>query len=1626
MGNSYRIRTTPGVDQNITLQIDQDFEQLEVLSLKIRQDDVYLRSCSDYGVIAGRIFANNGYGIPNAKISIFIPVSDSDLLNPVINSIYPYKSLQDKNEDGYRYNLLPYLPSYSGHAPTGTFPSRLDNLINQTAIEIYDKYYKYTVETNNSGDYLIYGVPVGTQTIVMNLDLSDMGQFSFGPQDLVRLGMATEAEFNGNQFNSSTNFEALPQIIVLNKSIEVVPFWGENDVCRVGITRTDFDITGEANITIKPTAVFMGSVFSTTDDVALKTSCKATKSTGNLCKMITGPGEIIAITQSIYQDSNGLPILEKANLPNGGKLIDADGTWLFDLDMNNDYVTTNEFGEQIISNDPKIGVPTKAKYRFKIKWQQSKNISGEIRRGYYLVPNVKEKGWLGTQTGDDPLTGVLGLPAYDEAVQSYAFDLNWSGYTSGPLDLTNTELISYINCEDRFYEFDYDKVYTVSSFIDNIKKIKNKDKFLAIKRINDTTCESNINKFPTNDGVFHTTASWIINNILLSIIGSLGFIMVILYDTVSAVVHIVWCLILLILYIISWILCKIICFINLFGANLDSSLCDGCNPKSFDTKAAMGSYTRPMITYPDCEACDCKETNLINSVINPDSPVASTASVSKTFIYPFNILEGYTYLNTETNYNSFIGTGLTCATYSQRTDLMQIMGGIITPGVSQGTNGQVGVFKTNDLPFGERINLFNLKGNYYDSTGGRNQIKVTYEPATNNPTTKYHFDNTLTFITSAQGNVFTAGTIFTLASFSASTDRNITNAPTNIYGSNALTGVTTYSATINIPYANNSAPLTGNLNTIYNTPDFATNNTQDILYSFPSDVEYYQVITAMTVTQFRSLIPAPGSRLTNSFGDIVESELVISGSGCSFTVKPIDAIDNTNSYVLICQRGVDVNSPKINTYFELGKIFGYNNTSDITLTGDYKLNIPIQNSSSATDEILFNHVAATNNSTINNGIYLYYPSYVFTPDAINYQPFNSNLHTYYSSLDYNLVNTGAFSIFGNILDTTKTQLGVIYSKNVTSQLINRYFDSVPFLPNKYGVTESLQGGSFMWLSSINNYLYSPTYSTGNTLTMSDSTRIVMRSDRLPSSDKQTINGNNSYLLQQNYATTPNIISSNGLSTSLPPFISSGGTFSDNTDTTTNNAFEQNVLNTFSCDNMVSLDCYIRSGDTLVVDPGCDRSKVINGCYRFCPECDCKCEGLGIICAVKILIGIFNDLITYNEYIVRKKFFSALCQDVLSEVFNNNWINGTLFMYPFKISSSYNSQNQVSNRKFCTRTTMLHPTTNNFYYRSSPWNGTTFIGQDTPYAGGGQEGSNSVNIKYPTTVLNMGPKEAFLSEVILNGEYNGYYMNNLVQTTAQDTSEITNLFTILRILNPNFLALLVSSSYTIKDLFGRAGRKIDADFAQSVAINSQFGIIPFDSENYDTAPPAPGIVPPVIAVGSGPGNIMMGIYFSATTDDIQYRDYVSPGRIINWNLLTNSFSYDNLPIKSQLTPHYQWTIQSGGSSIFGTQKNNWATDSIDIIGVNYQKMDRLVSPYPKYNETPNNYNARGYLYADNSTVFTATSYNDTAITICPNPATGGGTNALGGAPWYFYFGLKKGNSAMDKFYNKYVGENTLNE
>jgi hypothetical protein len=511
MVQKHRIATNIGKDQKVTVELKQDYDLLEILSLKFTQKEIYTSLCSDYGVLVGRITANNGFGVPNAKISIFVPLSDDDTEDPVISTLYPYQVLGDRNEDNYRYNLLPSRKQHSGHVPTGTFPDQSDILNREEVLEVYEKYYNYTVKTNDAGDFMIWGVPVGNQTIHVDVDLSDMGCFSLRPYDFIMKGVSEEKFDRYYNFKSSSDIDGLPQIITFEKTIEVYPFWGNTDLCEIGITRTDFDLS-ERGIEIQPIALILASNVTDENSHAIKRTGKIRRESGYKCNLQTAEGEIECVRftgKKVYsRDKTKLyPELEYFEI---SESFDDSGSAMIVLPMNSEYVITNELGEQEITNDSNKGIPTTTISRFRFSLSTSK---GKTTTANYLVPNIREFN-PNTSTGTNSR-----FEYYQSMVSSYIFSdvfedyldpqlpsgtstFNTSGYTSN-VKSHKEDLILGNNGvpQDYFYKFMYGKVYTVTSFQGTHYEGNRRDSFLGIKEIRpnvESDCASKTNYIPPN------------------------------------------------------------------------------------------------------------------------------------------------------------------------------------------------------------------------------------------------------------------------------------------------------------------------------------------------------------------------------------------------------------------------------------------------------------------------------------------------------------------------------------------------------------------------------------------------------------------------------------------------------------------------------------------------------------------------------------------------------------------------------------------------------------------------------------------------------------------------------------------------------------------------------------------------------------------------------------------------------------------------------------------------------------------------------------------------------------------------------------------------------------------------
>jgi hypothetical protein len=769
----------------------------------------------------------------------------------------------------------------------------------------------------------------------------------------------------------------------------------------------------------------------------------------------------------------------------------------------------------------------------------------------------------------------------------------------------------------------------------------------------------------------------------------------------------------------------------------------------------------------------------------------------------------------------------------------------------------------------------------------------------------------------------------------------------------------------------------------------------------------------MTITDYLKLTNGvgPGLASTNSeaFQSILTGETTVffeytdNGSPISdqANLKYEDYFqDFGNQYVTILQRGVDPYSPTYNNEYGVGKIFGYSNNDAITFTASTRINTPIQ-------PVLNGDISVQKfnggQSAIFTASHFFQPGVAgSTTPGLQFSGFQTNAVRYYGSFDGN--NNPNSSFFNN-QNTGGVKLLVSNSDNnaFNNNSFNSYYSpSEDISGNGVYVINGLKpnaNGTSSYLSDIFplDYSYTPSSPSKTGMTISNSTLNVMRTDRLPSSDFFQEGAASYPLLQQNIGFSTYLLSDDGTNVSIKG-ASTGASIPTPDIEGLPNA--QTVLESFSCEKMVGLDCYTGFGTDFGIKPECPGSDNIEyGCYVFMN---------------KPLIDLTKDLSNFLEWTYRFRFFYALCRGVLSQTFTNNWVNGSLYMFPIQVDTFYDRQNKVKDPVFCYHLAYFDTKTNNFYYRSSPYRLSTnsFVGRETnePTA------VNGVNLMFPTTIANLGYKDSFYSELSFDPSTRAYIIPDIDSTSYGDTSDLVNLFVISRITDESFLAQILSvGDNSVNQLFSRpdkksdfALRRVDGDFAQLLSINCEIGNINFSPEYYDTSPPTS-----ILGTAEEP---IMAVWFSSTTDNLQTKDYLTPGRI-NFRSSDNTGYYPYpYGIKSQVVPFYQWKLANGTTTIFGNQYNNWATEEGDIVqNKKYQSLDRTDIVNPTYfissnlDSSPNvdDLNKRGY-------IFSVDSNGDYSETGRDNS-----NKFIVGAPFQFYFGIIKGESALDKFKTKYA-------
>jgi len=380
MNKSQRIYLNTGTtetDKYINVQLEQNVDTLEFMSMSISTKDVYQNTNADYGLIVGKILANGLVGVPNAKISIFIPLTDEDSNIGEIFSIYPYKTPRDKNNEGKRYNLLPRVSRIdtitkiaSPRQPFGSFPTKEEVLTNDTILTVYKKYYKYTTTSNNAGDYMIFGVPTGTQTVHMSIDITDIGKYSMTPAAMViNLGYSPNLFMDNNsKIKPSNDLGDLPHIETQEISVNVVPFWGDSQNFIIGITRQDFRIRS----VLTNTFTIFGSAFTDSGTDMWGFNTNTLKEIYEINKDLNVKSKRIGkVTERIYYypsnisdadidagyiDSDQMLLLD----PTEYSAYKRDGDFAFIISCNRNKIITDDFENEVpVPEDSINGIFTK-------------------------------------------------------------------------------------------------------------------------------------------------------------------------------------------------------------------------------------------------------------------------------------------------------------------------------------------------------------------------------------------------------------------------------------------------------------------------------------------------------------------------------------------------------------------------------------------------------------------------------------------------------------------------------------------------------------------------------------------------------------------------------------------------------------------------------------------------------------------------------------------------------------------------------------------------------------------------------------------------------------------------------------------------------------------------------------------------------------------------------------------------------------------------------------------------------------------------------------------------------------------------------------------------------------------
>ena len=230
-------------DVFLNVVLNRSFDALSTMSVYNTMLNSYPTMQSQTGVVFGRLEAVQQVVNPDTGLNYRIPLRDVPIgiFNP--SSDFPQTTSVDGNGNRLALNYQPILSGspfeYTSYFNTQSLNFDDKFLQDVSTITSVPDQCKYVTKTNQNGEFIIYDVPIGSQTVMFDVDLLKQGL----TKDEVALN------FFPYPTSDSPNIDSVPHFFFRQLPISVVPTWGD---IQTGYTELNFSV----NLDLKKWATF--------------------------------------------------------------------------------------------------------------------------------------------------------------------------------------------------------------------------------------------------------------------------------------------------------------------------------------------------------------------------------------------------------------------------------------------------------------------------------------------------------------------------------------------------------------------------------------------------------------------------------------------------------------------------------------------------------------------------------------------------------------------------------------------------------------------------------------------------------------------------------------------------------------------------------------------------------------------------------------------------------------------------------------------------------------------------------------------------------------------------------------------------------------------------------------------------------------------------------------------------------------------------------------------------------------------------------------------------------------------------------------------------------------------------